>query len=129
MVHITFPTVTDDYLFLLIRAIIGFSFLVSARNKGRNIEKFAKSNSLPVLVAILVMTIEFLAGSALILGVLSQFAALALMLLMIGTIRLHIFKWKSPYWANKGGWEYDIMLFTMASVIAVFGAGSIALLS
>jgi putative oxidoreductase len=59
----------------------------------------------------------------LILGILPQLAALGLMLLMLGTMRLHIFRWKSPYWASKGGWEYDLMLFTLSAVILVHGAG------
>jgi putative oxidoreductase len=51
-----------------------------------------------------------------------------IMLLMLGTLRLHIFKWKSPYWAAQGGWEYDLMLFAMALVVVVQGGGRIVLL-
>src|SRR5690349_20425000 len=110
MVHINFPAGTDDYLLLFIRLIVAFSFIVAARNKGRHIRKFAKSNGLPVPAAILVMIAEFTAGTALAVGILPQIAALILMFLMLGTIRLHIFKWHSPYWADRGGWEYDLML-------------------
>ncbi len=128
MIHFTPPDHAADASLLLIRLIVGFSFLAAARNKGRNIRKFAKRNGLPVPAAVLVMFCELLAGSALALGALAQFAALLLMFLMLGTLRLHIFKWKSPYWADNGGWEYDLMLLSMCSVIAIYGPGQFALL-
>ena len=34
---------------------------------------------------------------------------------------------KSPYWAASGGWEYDLMWFSMSLAIVVTGGGSIAL--
>lgn len=126
MVHITPPDHAKDVCLLLIRLIVGFSFIIAARNKSRNIKKFAKNNGLPVPAAIIVICLEFISGTALILGVWSQIAAIVIMVLMLGTMRLHIFKWHSPYWAQSGGWEYDLMLFTMASVIFVFAAGSFA---
>ena len=123
MVDITVPALIADLSLLLIRLVVGFSFIVASRNKSKDIKKFARNNGMPVPVAMLVMITEMLAGLALIFGVFTQIAALAIMLLMIGTMRLHIFKWKSPYWAAKGGWEYDLMLFAMASIIFVFGGG------
>lgn len=128
MVEFNLPAGTEDALLLLIRLVVGFSFIVAARNKSRNIRKFAKNNDVSVPVAMVVMTVEFIAGLALLLGIWPQVAALALMLLMLGTMRMHIFKWRSPYWANKGGWEYDLMLFAMAAVIVVFGGGQLSLL-
>jgi len=123
MVDITVPALIADLSLLLIRLVVGFSFIVASRNKSRDIKKFARNNGMPVPVAMLVVTAEMATGLALIFGVFTQIAALAIMLLMIGTMRLHIFKWKSPYWAAKGGWEYDLMLFAMASIIFVFGGG------
>lgn len=123
MVDITVPALIADLSLLLIRLVVGFSFIVASRNKSKDIKKFARNNGMPVPVAMLVMTAEMATGLALIFGVFTQIAALAIMLLMIGTMRLHIFKWKSPYWAAKGGWEYDLMLFAMASIIFVFGGG------
>jgi uncharacterized membrane protein YphA (DoxX/SURF4 family) len=75
------------------------------------------------------MSVEFICALVMLLGVFAQFAAIAIMLLMLGTMRLHIFKWRSPYWAASGGWEYDLMLFCFALIILAFGAGRFALLS
>jgi uncharacterized membrane protein YphA (DoxX/SURF4 family) len=61
------------------------------------------------------------------LGVAPQLGALAIMGVMTGSMYHHIVKWRSPYWAASGGWEYDLMWFTMCLVIAVTGGGSIAL--
>lgn len=127
--HITTPEYTNNILLFLIRLVVGFSFIVAARNKSRNIRKFASKNGLPVPVAVMVMCIEFISGWLLIIGIYAQLAAIAIMVLMLGTMRLHIFKWKSPYWAQSGGWEYDLMLFTYAAVILAFGAGSIGLIN
>ncbi|MBI4033806.1 DoxX family protein [Candidatus Saccharibacteria bacterium] len=128
MVEITLPAATADIGLLLVRLIVGYAFIVAARNKSRDVRKFAKSNGLPLSLAVVVMITEMTAGFALLLGIYPQLAALAIMVLMTGTIRLHIFKWKSPYWAAKGGWEYDLMLFAMALVILVWGGGEYVVL-
>ena len=91
MVDITFPAATDDAILLLVRIIVGFSFLVAARNKAKNIGKFAKNNGIPKPLAAVVMGVEFLAGLMLVTGIAAQIAALALAVLMLGTIRLHVF--------------------------------------
>ena len=127
MINFTPPAHSADASRLLIRLIVGFSFLVAARNKSRGIKRFAKNNGLPVPAAVMVAICELVAGTALLLGVFARLAALLLMVLMLGTMRLHIFKWKSPYWASRGGWEYDLMLFAMCSVIAIYGPGQLAL--
>ena len=127
MVSISTPDYFKDVCLLLVRIVVGFAFLVSARNKGRNIKKFAKTNGLPVPMAVVVMCTEFVAALAMLSGVAAQFGAIAIMLLMLGTIRLHIFKWKSPYWAASGGWEYDLMLLAFAFCVLVFGPGSLVL--
>jgi putative oxidoreductase len=126
MLHV--PRVAGDFSALLIRVVVGVAFIVSSKNKSKNIKKFAKNNGLPVPMATAVMIAEMAGGLGLISGVFAPYAALGLMLLMLGTIRLHIFKWRSPYWASSGGWEYDLMLFALASVILIHGSGNFAIL-
>ena len=70
---------------------------------------------------------EFWGGLAVGLGIATQLAALAIMGVMSGSMYHHIIKWKSPYWAANGGWEYDLMWFTMCLVIVVTGGGTIAI--
>lgn len=128
MIYVTVPVLVSNVSLLLIRLVVGWSFVAASRNKGRNIKQFAKKNGLPVPAAQSVMVAEMAGALGLLFGVLPQLAALGLMLLMLGTLRLHIFKWHSPYWADHGGWEYDLMLFVLSSVILVHGAGSFALI-
>jgi hypothetical protein len=33
------------------------------------------------------------------------------------------------YWAQRGGWEYDVMLFVLAAVVVCFGAGNFVLVN
>ncbi len=118
------PDVVPDILLLLVRVIIGVAFAGSARKKFTDIPKFAGANGLPVPVAYCVATAELLGATGVLLGVLTPLPAICLMLLMIATTSIHIFKWHSPYWASEGGWEYDLILFTLAGVLAIFGAGA-----
>jgi putative oxidoreductase len=124
-----FETVQDfpDLPLLLMRLVMALVFIIAARNKLKDVPGFAKGNDLPVPVAWLTVFAEFAAGVGLALGILPQAAALIVMLVMTGSMFSHIVKWKSKYWAASGGWEYDLMLFTMASVILVTGGGDIAL--
>ena len=122
------PALATDILLLLVRLVIAVAFAVSARNKFRNMKAFAKNNGMPLGVSYGVATAELCAAIGMITGVLAQWAGVGLVLLMLGTMSLHIVKWHSPYWANKGGWEYDLMLCLLAGVVAVFGAGTLTLL-
>jgi len=63
----------------------------------------------------------------LLLGGLTQLGALAAMAAMAGSMFFHIVIWHSKYWAAKGGWEYDLMIFAMASSVFVTGGGLIGL--
>lgn len=121
------PPLLISFILLLIRIIVGVSFFVSALNKAKNPKRSAKHNGIPLPLLLFVMCAEFAGALGLVSGILGQFAALGLMLLMLGTMILHIVVWKSKYWANEGGWEYDLMLFSLCAVIVVFGVGSIAL--
>lgn len=121
------PPIVIASTLLLIRIVVALSFFFSALNKAKNPRRSANQNGVPYPFLIFIMCAEFAGALGLITGILGQFAALGLMLLMAGTIFLHVFIWKTKYWANKGGWEYDLMLFSMCAVIVVFGVGAISL--
>jgi putative oxidoreductase len=125
--EIVLPYESMSLLLLLVRVVLAVAFLGSCYSKSKNIAEFAKQNGLTVPVAYGVAIYEGVMGAALLIGMLAQFAALGIMLLMLNTIALHTLRWKSAYWATSGGWEYDLILFTLAAVIFVFGAGNYAL--
>lgn len=127
MVEFQLPDYLAHIGLLLVRVIIAVAFFVSGIRKYKNgIKKFAVNHDLPVGMGYFVATAEIAGSIGIMTGVLAQWAALGLMLLMLSTISLHIFKWKSPYWASEGGWEYDLMLFALCSVILFYGAGAVA---
>lgn len=121
------PPIVISLLLLLIRIIVAVSFFFSALNKAKNPRRSAKQNGIPLPLLIFVMCAEFAGSIGLITGILGQLAALGLMLLIVATITLHVFVWKSKYWASKGGWEYDLMLFSLCGVIVLFGIGTLSL--
>lgn len=121
------PPIVASIILLLIRIIIAASFFFSALNKAKGPRKSAKQNGVPFPLLVFIMCAEFAGALGVITGILGQFAAIGLMLIMLGTIFLHVFVWKSKYWASKGGWEYDLMLFSLCAVIVLFGVGAIAI--
>lgn len=123
-------TSLKEYTFIglfLMRLVMGFMFIYSSAGKMKNVSGFSEQNEIPKALGYLIVTFEMLAGIGLILGLFTQLAALLVMGLMIGTMSKHIFQWKSPYWASKGGWEYDLIWFTMALTIFLSGGGKIAI--
>ena len=128
MLTFTVPVLIQSLVLLLVRVLLAVTFFAEARHKFKDIKGFAKQDGVPVPVAWFVAIAELCAALGMLSGVLAQWAGIGLVLLMCGTICLHIFKWHSPYWANKRGWEYDLLMLTLAAIIAVFGAGQFALL-
>jgi putative oxidoreductase len=62
-------------------------------------------------------------------GVLTQLAALGLILLGLGAIQKKIFVWHTGFWGKHGtdGWHYDLMLIIMNLVIIATGGGAYVL--
>jgi len=56
--------------------------------------------------------------------VLSQLAALGLILLMFGAIYKKIATWHTGFWGkHSDGWHYDLLFVVMCLVIATTGGG------
>lgn len=72
--------------------------------------------------------VEPLAGLALILGFLTQFAAAGLGILMIGAMYFKQFVWQVGFTsASTTGWEFDLVLLALCVVLFFAGSGRIAL--
>lgn len=72
--------------------------------------------------------VEPLGGAALVLGVLTQLAALGLSLVMVGAIYYKVVVWKIAFMAgNTTGWEFDFILLAANLAILFCGAGVYAL--
>ncbi len=127
MFTFTVPAILVSAVLFLVRIILAVTFFAEARFKLRDIKTFAKKDGVPLPAAYFVAIAELCAALSMLSGVLAQWAGVGLVALMCITISIHIFKWHSPYWANKRGWEYDLIMLAFAAVIAVFGAGQFVL--
>jgi putative oxidoreductase len=62
-------------------------------------------------------------------GVLTQVAALGLMLVMLGAIQKKLFVWHTGFWGEKTyGWHYDLTYLVACLVILTTGGGRLVLL-
>ena len=68
---------------------------------------------------------ETLGGAALLVGLLTQLAALGIAIIMIGAIYKKIFEWHTPFTAmNKSGWELDLVLLAGCIALMTLGSGA-----
>jgi putative oxidoreductase len=121
------PTIVAGIVLLLVRALLTVAFFREFMVKAKDIPRFAKADGLNVPTAWFVAIAELAAAVSFATGVLSQWAGIGVIVLMLITTCLHVFKWHSKYWASAGGPEYDLLLLILAAVIAVFGNGPIAI--
>lgn len=124
---------TARYGALLLRVALGVLFLAHAGLKyfvftPAGTEKFFASLGLPPWFGLLIMTAEFLAGIALVLGVWPRLVALLIAPDLIGAIALvHIhngFFFNAP----GGGWEYPAFWTIGLIALALIGDGAYALM-
>ena len=67
---------------------------------------------------------ETLGGLALLVGFLTQYAALGIGIIMLGAIYKKIFEWHMPFSSSeKMGWEIDLMLLTVCIALMTLGSG------
>jgi putative oxidoreductase len=100
----------------------GFSHLKAPRER-------AKSIGMSVGFTVFLGAGELAGAAGVLVGVLTQWAAIGLILIMLGAIQKKIMVWKTGFWGEKSmGWHYDLMLVVMNLVILCTGGGLIALM-
>lgn len=100
----------------------GFSHLKSPRQR-------AESIGMSVPFTVFLGAAELAGSLGLAFGVLTQWAAIGLILIMCGAIFMKILKWKTGFWGEKTyGWHYDLLFIVMNLTILATGGGRIALL-
>lgn len=123
--------VRGAYAALLLRLALGLVFLAHA---GLKLFVFSlpgtaawfAGQGLPAWAAYPVFAVEAVAGVALVLGVHTRWAALALMPVALGALAVHLPNgW--VFTAPEGGWEYVAFLLTALGVQALLGDGVFAL--
>jgi putative oxidoreductase len=118
-----------DHALLLVRLVIGLVFVTSGWSHMKDPVARGKSiGASPGFTRFLGLA-EVAGGAGVALGILTQLAALGLILVMLGSIQKKVFVWKTGFWGKHGtdGWHYDLMFAAMNLVIAATGGGRFAL--
>lgn len=109
---------------LLIRLGLGVVFLAHGIQKLQGIDGvigFFGKIGLPAFLAWAVAILETLSGAAMLLGMFTGFAGIAIAVIMVGAI--FTAKKAAPF---MGGWEFDFALLTSALGVALLGPGKYA---
>ena len=114
----------SDAALLFMRLLVGLVFIASGWRHAKDPVSRGKSIGMsPDFVRFLGLA-ELAGGLGVAFGVLTQLAALGLILVMLGAIQKKIFVWKTGFWGKASdGWHYDLLLVAMCLVIATTGGG------
>jgi len=119
-----------DLALLLLRLMVGLVFIASGWNDLKDPGARSKDLGMGKPFTIFLGTAECAGGLGVITGVLTQLAAIGVILIMLGAIQKKIFVWHTGFWGKSGtnGWSYDAMIVTMNLVIATTGGGNLSLM-
>jgi putative oxidoreductase len=122
-------TALTDLGFLLMRLMVGTVFITSGWSDLRNPDARSTSIGMSQGFTIFLGASEVLGSLGVMAGVVTQCAALGLILIGLGAIQKKIFVWRSGFWGEKTyGWHYDLMLVSMTLVILFTKGGNWVLL-
>lgn len=119
-----------DWGLLALRIAAGAIFLVHGTQKWA-MWKMQPSEQMPAgMISLMkfLSIVEPLGGLAVLVGFLTQLAAIGLGIVMIGAIWLKIGRIKVPFAPrDKAGWEFDFIILAAAIALFFFGAGTLGL--
>ena len=117
-----------DLSLLLLRLMVAAVFVTSGWSHVKDPKEWAKSIGMPLSFTIFLGVAEIAGGLGVAFGVLTQLAAIGLILIMLGAIQRKVFVWHTGFWGEKAsGWHYDLMLVLMNLVIACTDGGKYVL--
>ena len=118
-----------DISLLLLRLMVALVFGTSGFSHLKSPRERAESLGLSVPLTLFIGTAEVAGALGLAFGVLTVWAALGLMVIMLGAIYMKVVQWKTGFWGEKSsGWHYDLLFIVMNLTILTTGGGHIALL-
>jgi putative oxidoreductase len=118
-----------DLGFLLLRLMVGLVFFSSGWSHVTKADERSKSIGMSKGFTVFLGLAELLGSLGIVFGVLTQLAAIGLILIMLGAIEKKIFVWHTGFWGEKGdGWHYEVILIVMNLVILFTDGGRWVLL-
>jgi len=122
------PFWLTDLSLLLLRLMVSAIFVTSGWGHVTQPEARSRSIGMSKGFTIFLGIAELAGGLGVAFGVLTQLAALGLILVMLGAIQKKIFVWHTGFWGEKAsGWHYDLMLVVMNLVILSTNGGRFVL--
>ena len=116
----------SDVGLLLLRLMVAAVFLPSGLNHVKDPVARSRSIGASPRFTLFLGTAELLGSTGVALGILTQLAAIGLVLIMLGAIQKKIFVWKTGFWGDRTyGWHYDLMLLVMNLTIVLTGGGKL----
>ena len=119
----------NDVALLVLRIGLGAVFLRHGLGK-RKLWSMQPSAQLPagMLRNLRILSIaEPAGGLGVLVGFLTQLAALGLVIVMLGALQFLITKVHRKFTGDNGGWEFEFMLLIVALALAILGGGKFAL--
>ena len=121
-----FPQLTQfaDLGFLALRLMVAIVFISSGwshvAKAGVRSRRIGMSKGFTIFLGVT----EVAGGLGVAFGVLTQLAAMGLILIMLGAIQKKIFVWHTGFWGeNASGWHYDLIFVVMNLVILLTDGG------
>ena len=119
------PTNLPDLALLILRIALGVIFIYHGFPKLKNAKGVAQAMGMSTAFVLLIGLMETLGGIGALLGIFTQVAGILIGLVMLGALKLKLFKWKVPFSAHdKMGWEFDLILLAVALALLFLGAGA-----
>jgi putative oxidoreductase len=118
-----------DWSLLLLRLVVALVFGTSGFSHLKSPKERAASIGMSVPFTVFLGSAELAGAIALVAGILTQWAALGLIAVMLGAIYKKIVEWKTGFWGEKAsGWHYEVLFIAMLLVIFTTGGGAIAMM-
>ena len=113
-----------DFGLLALRLMVAVVFISSGWSHATKSEERSKSLGMSKGFTLFLGVAEVAGGLGVAIGVLTQLAALGLIVIMLGAIQRKIFVWHTGFWGEKAsGWNYDLMFVVMNLVILFTDGG------
>jgi putative oxidoreductase len=113
-----------DLGLLLLRLMVAAIFVTSGWSHVAKSAERAKSIGMSQGFTIFLGVAELAGGLGVAFGVLTQLAAIGLILIMLGAIQKKVFVWHTGFWGEKNsGWNYEIIMIVMNLVILFTNGG------
>lgn len=121
---VNLPPWTVDAALVAQRLMIAVVFSTSGWSHAKDPGGRGKSIGMSKQFTLFLGVAEMAGALGVAFGVLAQWAALGLILVMVGAIQKKIFEWHTGFWGEKASrWHSDLMFVVMCLVVISTGGG------